>query len=437
MLRAARIWSLGTAIAMFACAGRAWAQADEEATIVPADAPPAAEPDGLAGDWLGLKPALAKAGVMLSSHYVSELAWNYAGGARSKVDHTAQFDIGAVVDLRRLAGIPGQVHVLLTNRHGRQLDQVARLGTLLEVQEIYGRGQTWRITDLWYEATALRGALRFKFGRTTPSEDFAVFSCQFQNLTFCGAQSGNTQNDYWYNRPVGQWGGRVRFDRANLSFQLGAYEVNPNNLSRRFTLSHRGARGALLPIQLGLTTGAGGGHVGSYQIGAWVSIAPRRDVLRDVAGGIAAVSGLPQLERSSSYGFWVSAEQQLSGHSAGGESVSGLSVFLKFMQSDIQTSPIENQLIGGLFFRRVIPNVPKDEIGFAVGRTHINRRLSESEQFSGKPPRGSEYVAELYYGFQPLRYLEVRPNVQWVHNPGGQGDRSDVGVLGLKSILTF
>lgn len=37
-------------------------------------------PPGLAGDWFGLKPRLVDAGIGLTGRYVSEAAWNYAGG---------------------------------------------------------------------------------------------------------------------------------------------------------------------------------------------------------------------------------------------------------------------------------------------------------------------------------------------------------------------
>jgi carbohydrate-selective porin OprB len=72
------------------------------------------------------------------------------------------------------------------------LSDDARLGTLQQVQEVFGRGQTLRLTQFWYDQKFIDGAIDWKIGRITFGEDFAAFSCDFQNLTLCGAQPGTT-----------------------------------------------------------------------------------------------------------------------------------------------------------------------------------------------------------------------------------------------------
>ena len=156
-------------------------------------------PPGLAGDWFGLKARLEGAGVGLTGRYVSEAAWNPAGGARHDLTETGQFDLGVHLDMRRIANTDATIQATVTWRRGHQLDRRAGLGTLQEVQEIYGRGQTWRLTQFWYEQRLFSGAVDLKAGRTSPGEDFAAFSCSFQNLSFCGSQPGNVAHDYWYN----------------------------------------------------------------------------------------------------------------------------------------------------------------------------------------------------------------------------------------------
>ena len=64
----------------------------------------------------------------------------------------------------------------------------AGLGTLQQVQEVFGRGQTLRLSQFWYDQKFIDGVVDWKTGRITFGEDFAAFSCDFQNLTLCGAQ---------------------------------------------------------------------------------------------------------------------------------------------------------------------------------------------------------------------------------------------------------
>jgi porin len=60
------------------------------------------------------------------------------------------------------------------------------------------------------------GAVDWKIGRITFGEDFASFSCDFQNLTFCGAQPSNLVGNYIYNWPVSQRATRLKFNPAGL-----------------------------------------------------------------------------------------------------------------------------------------------------------------------------------------------------------------------------
>jgi len=396
-------------------------------------------PPGLAGDWFGLKTRFADAGIGLTGRYVSEAGWNPVGGQRHDITETGQLDLGLQLDMRRIAGIDGTFQATITYRRGHDLDERAGLGTLQQVQEVYGRGQTWRITQLWYEATILHGAIDMKIGGTAPGEDFAAFSCSFQNLSFCGSQPGNVVGSYWYNWPVSQWGGRFRLQRGKAYVQIAAYVENPRNLDRSFTPGHfGGSTGALVPVELGLVRGGDGGSpVGSYKVGGWISTANAPDVVLDANRRPIVLTDLPPLERSSSYGGWVNIQQQLTGRSEKGKSVSGLSVFLNATQADRKTSVVDSQIAVGLFEKGLFPWFTEDVLGLGFARTHVNGRVARSERLAGQPAQGSEYAAELYYGFHPRSWLELRPNLQWVHHAGGYHDVREVGVVGLKTALTL
>ena len=390
------------------------------------------------GNHLGLKPLLAGTGISLVSRYVSETAWNATGGKRRDITEAGELDIGAEFDLQRLAGTDGTFKAMITYRRGSQLDRRAGLGTLQEVQEIYGRGHAWRLTQFWYEQRIHQGAIALKVGRTSPGEDFATFSCSFQNLSFCGSQPGNLVTDYWYNWPISQWGARLRIKRGGAYVQIAAYEENPRNLDDRFALGRfSGATGVLVPLEIGITSaGETGGPVDSYKIGGWLSTADAPDVLLDANGRTSTLSDLPPLQRKSAHGFWLSLQQQLTGRSRGGESVSGLSVFANITLADRRTSMIDNQVAIGLFKKRVMPSMGDDELGLGLVRTHINDRFVRGEELAGRYGPGSEYAVELYYGFRPVDWVVLRPNLQWIHRSGGRRF-APVGVLGLKAVFTF
>jgi porin len=396
-------------------------------------------PPGLAGDWFGLKELLADRGIGVTARYASETALNFAGGQRTAITETGQLDIGALLDLKKLVGLEGgSVQATVTYRRGKDLGAHAGLGVLQQVQEVYGRGQTTRLTQFWYEQMIAGDRIDVKLGRTAPGEDFAAFSCSFQNLSFCGSQPGNVAGDYWYNWPVSQWGARVRLNFGMIYVQAAAYEQNPDNLNNGFLEWHfHGADGVLTPVEIGIVRGGkSGGPVGSYKVGGWISTSNAPDVLLDVDHRPAILTGRVALERSSRSGVWINIQQQLTGQSKDGKTVKGLSLFLNATQADRHTSAVDSQVSVGLFYRGLIPYFTEDVFGVGLARTHVNDRVAGRE-LVGAAAQQSEYAAEVYYGFHPRVWLELRPNLQWVHDPGGYRHAHDVGVLGVKGALTL
>jgi porin len=129
------------------------------------------------------------------------------------VAYTDQRTFGTTFDLTKLGVVPGgTIQVTWTDRNGSNLSDDAALGTLQQVQEVFGRGQTLRLTQFWYDQKFIDGVVDWKIGRITFGEDFAAFSCDFQNLTFCGAQPGNLVGNCIFNWPVSQWATRLKFD---------------------------------------------------------------------------------------------------------------------------------------------------------------------------------------------------------------------------------
>ncbi|HMI20412.1 MAG TPA: carbohydrate porin [Sphingomonas sp.] len=414
--------------------------------------PPAAMPEtvdthqqapayGITGDWYGLRTRLHDAGVDMSAGYVGELGWNFAGGTKRDVTETGQATLGAAIDGERLVGIAGTFQATVTYRHGEDLGAHAGLGTLQQVQEVYGRGQTFRMTQFWYEQKFLGDTIAIKAGRATVGEDFASFSCYFMNLTFCGSQPGNLVGDYWYNWPVDQWMMRVKLTHGDFVAQIAAYQVNPHNLDKSFLITNfKGGTGVLVPVELGWMPSIGSKKlIGSYKIGAWYTNANAADVLLDINRQPRPVTGLEPLERTSRYGFWINAWQQLTGTSLNGKPISGFGIFANFTQADRKTSVTDSQIAVGLFWKPPIASLPNDVLAFAVGRTGVNGRYRAGERLdpAHPEPQTAEYAAELYYSAHPFRWCELRPNVQYIHNPGGRRSADDIGVLGLKAGFTL
>jgi porin len=415
------------AAVMTMCAATAWAGAPQPFS------------DDLSLDWDGIRSEWLDKGVDVRIGYVSETATNVQGGDRELVRYTDQFTFSATLDLEKLLGLKQATFKLaITDRNGNNLSDDANLQSLQQVQELYGRDQTWRWTQFWYQQKYLDGLVTWKVGRLTEGEDFAAFSCEFMNLTFCGAPVGNIVGSYWYNWPVSQWATDLKISLKGLGyFQIGAFDVNSDYLENKYSMDlwrPGNASGVLVPVEFGWLPSFGDGLKGSYKFGGWYNSSTAPDVVENVNGLPLSIYGGAPLMRHGQYGAYVNFLQQVTAP-AGNR---GLSVFFNATYADRRTSTQDNQIAAGLLYKGPFDWRPADELGFAVGRTHVNSRIAnvEIEQNATNPGsvnvQGYEYVTEVFYAVHLTRWLDLRPNVQYVAQPGGIARNTNDVIVGLR-----
>jgi porin len=86
---------------------------------------------------------------------------------------------------------------------------------------------------------------------------------------------------------------------------------------------------------------------------------------------------------------------------------------------------------------------PRDDLGFAVGRTHVNSKVAQGEELQNANGLGpvavqdSEYPVELYYSINVTNWMTFRPNIQYVYHSGGTSENANVVVLALKASVKF
>ncbi|MDD1978065.1 MULTISPECIES: carbohydrate porin [Pseudomonas] len=409
------------------------------------------------GDWGGTRTELAERGYDFTLGYTGEMGANLHGGYDD--DKTArysdQFTLGTHFDLQKILGWhDAEFQLTVTERNGNNIsnDRIndPRVGGFTSAQEVWGRGQTWRLTQMWIKQKYFDGALDVKFGRFGQGEDFNSFPCDFQNLAFCGSQVGNWVGDIWYNWPVSQWALRVKYNLTpELYAQIGAYEQNPSNLDRDngFKLSGSGTQGAVIPVEL-VWSPAVNGLKGEYRAGYYYSNAKATDVYKDSNDQPAALSGQAYRSSSSKHGFWLGAQQQVTSQAS--DHSRGLSVFANATLHDKKTNAIDNYVQAGVVYKGPFDARAKDDIGFALARVHVNpayrknaKALNQANGVSDyndplfRPIQDTEYSAELYYGIHLADWLTVRPNLQYIRHPGGVSQVDDALIGGIKIQSSF
>jgi len=152
------------------------------------------------------------------------------------------------------------------------------------------------------------------------------------------------------------------------------------------------------------------------------------------------VAGGEPLQRSSRKGAWITFQQQVSGD-AGGR---GTTVFLNITSADHQTSPTNNQISLGMEYKGIFDR-PNDFVGAALGFTHANGDVAKYQRLynavhpddPGLVKSGYEKVAEVFYSWSPIPSIALRPNLQYIKDPGGIAEKNNAFILGLKASVAF
>lgn len=407
------------------------------------------------------------AGVTFSGGNLNEYLGNLSGGQGRVFDGAGQNFLGVTLDLQKLVGWNGATFVTTySQRYGVNQAAEAGIPAAQLTNEIYGRGQVVRLTDLHLEQSLFNNVLDIKVGRMPIGSDFQFQRCDFINLTLCGGQVGNIVGSFVYNWPVSQWGGvaKVSF-LTDWAVRVGVYDRNPLYLSNNVTYAGlpswpTDSVGALIPVELNWTPKFGALPAGDWRIGYMYSTESAPSALTNVVGAPEALANaVDDITYHGRRVFYFSLMQPLTGDRNSSNPKAGLFVFANGAFADQQTNYQTSQINFGVVQHGIGPWRPDDEIGVGFGETTMNGNVASVQagvntynilqgQFGvGAYPAHTEWVGEVYYGIQATGWLNVKLDAQYIHDPGGFNasannlidgqSNKDAFLLGFRTTVNF
>ncbi len=402
-------------------------------------------------DWGGLHSRLSNLGVDVTLTGVDEAVGNLSGGLKRTVQEAGQVGLQANFDLQKMIGLPGgSFGVTLVDRWGRDLAADAGIPALQLLNEVYGRGNIVRLEEFAYKQRLFDDRIEFTVGRLAFGDEFFSFSCDFINLTFCGAPPGNIVGDYIYNWPVSQWAavGKLNFN-SEVYLKAAVYDSNPAYLDTTPNTAllpsvPDNSQGVLAPVELGWKPKFGA-LAGDYQLGGWYNTSAAPNVATSLNGEPILLSGLPGLPGHGRYGLSMELQQQLTHDPASVDPKNGLYAFFNATFADRRTSTQDYQIALGLTQQGVGPSRPKDGFGLALGTTEVNPNIANAQVEANSLGVGpgyvqrNEYATEAWYGWQATGWMNLKFDAQYVICPGGYSapTNRNAFVLGVRTTIDF
>jgi porin len=154
--------------------------------------------------------------------------------------------------------------------------------------------------------------------------------------------------------------------------------------------------------------------VGGASVGAWTH-----------TGEFADAFGA---QKHGTSGFYGSIDQEFS-HAAEGESGGTTAGLLQIGFADPDVAPLDSHLGLGFRWAGACAARPDDVLGLYVSSAHFSRDAGFGI--------GSETAYELCYRFQICEGFALRPDLQFISNPGGDPTIDDALVFSLRCDLSF
>ncbi len=360
-------------------------------------------------------------GLTGESVYTGEVYTNTRGGLNTNgaARYRGNIDLILTGDLEELVGIQGSSFFIYGGDvHGTSLS-TQDVGDWQIISDIdpYPYGGVTQMQEYWLRQEFLDGQLYFKLGQQDANSDFGFsdLAGDFINNSFVTIPT--IPFPVWPAQSLGVSGFAELTD--NVTFGAGVYESNKLNGLWGDSVADRRGQIALGHLEWRTQTGPQQQLPGTWRAGAWVDTGQWQEI---TTAPDSKVFG-------NNYGFWFSGDQLLFKEEYGTDDEQGLGVFCEIGWAPGDRNFLDQYYGAGVVYRGLIPGRDDDNCGVGLADIHFSRQTQARDGFF------YETVVELFYKAQVTENLVIQPDMQFIANPGGNGD--DALVVGLRFELVL
>ncbi len=395
----------------------------------------------MTGDWNGKRSQWAAEGVSFRGGFITEAMGVADGGIKRGTRNALQTQLGVDLDMGKLTDVWGDArfHLTINDRRGHSTSDELAGNNYMPVQEIYS-DQFTRLTELSYDQNFFDKKLNWKAGYYVMGNDFGLnqIMTNFVNAALCAHPISLSTSAGWTNWPRPRWASHLTLHPSpEITVRGGMVLVNTNyNLEQnRWSLDEAGTTGHLYPIEVEWAPGTAnhGNYPGHYKVGYYYDTSDAKMV------GSRSTETAQRRE-----GAYVMVDQKVTNNEVNG----GLSLFAQYTVQSQQTALMNRWLSAGMVYQGLSSSRPQDRLAIGYVRASINGNLLQKQlqnQAAGLITdrnwqlNSAESLWEVAYTVQVNPWLSIRPDVQYIVNPGTfrYTNTDNVLAMGVQAKVTF
>ena len=379
------------------------------------------------GDWAGGRPWLEDRGLTFEISYSADFFYNLRGGLNTSGadQYRGLLGVGLTLDTERM-GLwkDGTAYVSMFENHGRDITE-RHVGDLQALNNADAPNRT-RLYEFWYEHAFFDGALRVKLGKMDANADFAAPDYGGEFIHSCHGLSPTIPMATWPDPALGvavfiepaEWVYlRAGIYDAQGSGTRGGFDTAFHNPDDSFTIWELGLRPKLSLLgQEGLP--------GTYRVGGFYHSGGWDVYFNDLGGR------LPARTHRGNSGLYLVLDQLLYREcSEDKEDEQGLGAFVEFGWAPSGYNELTQHYGGGFQYVGLIPEREDDVFGLGLHHVSLSGKVQSLEK------RYSETAIEAFYKCQLTDFMSIKPDLQYIVNPGGNG--RDAVVAGVRLEITL
>lgn len=401
----------------------------------------------LFGDWGGTRTELANEGVTFDFNDIGDFLADVSGSQTHHATYFGRFRFSTDIDFNKLSGFDGEFFFSPIWQYGQNLSgQYLHVNTL--TSSIAGTNSV-RIDQFWYQQGFFNSMLKVKLGQVAAVNEFGAtdfFDILYNDeLGYAPNALFNTKQPF---SPAGKPGVVVWGDLSKLTPGLYAkagvftaysnpYHPDSNGVDYVDDFDH----GLSAAFEVGYKE-QNTVYDGVCKLGVNLST--------DVSYANPA-TGEPYSNNYNVYGLvekTVYHPPKLSGPSDPKEMKSmhngeeldtkrGLDLLLEVVGEPGDRNPLEYEVTFGGRYTGPFDCRPDDKVGFGVIYSSNGSAFSTAYFNTNQRTLSGETTLELDYQYNPAPWLSIQPDAQYIIDPGGDSQRQDILVLGLRTIVRF